>query len=117
MTTNDGRNAEERFAEEWKNWLEKPPGLKPHEAAAAISGLIRQPRQRYFPRAVLVTACAAAAAMVLGLSVLWKLQNAPVLSPAAGIQSVSPLGENEMLIWLDDDTPLYMTFQPTASGR
>jgi hypothetical protein len=108
---------EERFEKAFKKWAEKPPRVSPEAAAARMASLIRARQPRRQPR----WAFAAAAAALFGVVAVafhWARLSAPPAAPAVAIvQEAPPLGEGEVLMWLDKDTPLYMTFQPPAEGR
>ncbi len=110
------KNPEELFEKAWKTWTQRPTRLSPSEAAARIGVLIRERRRKRPP----LWACAAAAVLLvaIALAVHWsRLSNPPSpAQPTAVLREVPPLGQGEVLIWLDKDTPLYMTFQPPEAG-
>jgi ferric-dicitrate binding protein FerR (iron transport regulator) len=102
---------EKRFEEEWKRWLERPQRQAPAEAAAKIAQLARERRPRRRP----VWLYAAAAALFIGLvgiTTVLKLSDSKVPEPSVKtVQETIPLGEGQVLLWLDSDTPLYMTYR------
>jgi hypothetical protein len=57
--------------------------------------------------------------MTLAIAVHWPNLVRRASPPGAGIspRETTPLGNGEVLIWLDEQTPLYMTFQPSAEGQ
>ncbi|MBZ5497429.1 MAG: hypothetical protein LAP85_13590 [Acidobacteriia bacterium] len=84
---------------------------EPFEAAAQVARLLQTPKQVSRPRWIPLAA-AAAVMCSIGVSVFLVLRQAPPSQPPAETREVSSLGKGEILIWLDDRTPLYMTFQP-----
>jgi hypothetical protein len=103
----------ERFEDAWRAWLDRPMRQRPEDAAARISNLLRarpQKRQRIW----LPLAAAAALATVLVISVIVKSR---LSSPQLDTARRQTLQQGEVLIWLDDKTPLYMTFQPPETSR
>jgi hypothetical protein len=114
MTSREERDEEERFARAWNRWLEHPLNKQPSEAARDILPLLKERRAMNRP---LWMPIAAAAALALGGAVMWKSLHAPKTYPSAGMQEASQVGQGEVLMWLDEKTPLYMTFQtPEGSG-
>lgn len=111
MTSPQKQDAEERFAQAWRDWLERPLKKDASTAAAQIAGLLQQRSQARRPRWIPLAA-AAALACVIGVSMFRVLRQAPPPRPPAEIGEASSLGKGEVLIWLDEHTPLYMTFQP-----
>jgi hypothetical protein len=108
---------ERRFEERWLRWARRPPRLAPEEAARRVSDALQQRRARRSASLALVAA-AAVLAVALPLS-LPRTPPTPALDggPAAGTAQVG-LGENQVLIWIDEETPLYMTFQaPEAAPQ
>ena len=109
---------EERFDDAFKRWAERPPRLSPAEAAARMASLIREGQQRRQPR--WAYAAAAAALFAVGALVFhWARLSTPhqTPKPVLAVQEAAPLSEGEVLMWLDKDTPLYMTFQPPAENQ
>ena len=103
-----------RFQEAWREWTRRPTRLSPAAAADRVRArLVPQPRN-------LRWAYAAAAALLCvsaGLSYLWLNSRSSILQPTAATQQMAPLGEGEVLMWLDEKTPLYMNFQPPGGSR
>jgi len=119
MTSQYDRNAEERFTRAWKEWLDRPMKNQPSEAAARATEVLQHRRQSH-PRWIPLTA-AAALACVLGFSIFLVLrQPGPPERRFSEVSAPAPLGNGEILIWIDERTPLYMTFQapdaPSATG-
>jgi hypothetical protein len=109
---------EERFDAAFRKWTERPPRLSPGAAAARVASLIRERRPRRQPRWALGAAAAALFAVV-AVAIHWAtLSTTPPVPPVVvAVQETPRLGEGEVLMWLDKDTPLYMTFQPPAEDR
>jgi len=115
-----GNGSEERFKEEWRRWLERPTRLAPSEAAERIA--LSLPAQR--PQHNRLRSLAAAAALLLAMVALsvWMTRRSPAPQHFMSIEETAPIGDGEVLIWLDDETPLYMTFQapetaPSKEGK
>ena len=117
MKPQDERIPGDRFEAAWRKWLQRPTRQSPAEAAARVSLLIRERRRRRH----FIWACAAAAVLLITVAVAvhWaRLSNRPApVQPAALLQETPQLGQGEVLMWLDKDTPLYMTFQPPEVGE
>ncbi len=110
MDSIEDRRREERFINAWRNWAQQPPRRPPAEAAANVAGrLSKRPRSQ--PWWVLA---AAVIVLAVALAVHWTTvsRRTPHAGVGNGAHEISPLGEGEVLIWLDEKTPLYMTFQP-----
>ncbi|MEM1181589.1 MAG: hypothetical protein AAGM22_24815 [Acidobacteriota bacterium] len=114
----DVRDPQDRFDQALVALARKAPDTAPADAAAQV--LSRLPRRR--AAAVRRThpmwawanvATAVALAMVVGL------RFAPTPPPQAdppGAAEVQPLPEAVVLMWLDAETPLYLTVQPPAGA-
>lgn len=95
----------------WREWATRPPQKSPQQAALEVAAMVAVRRRRDRPMHWLV---AAAAAMVLtcGGIIVYRHGSPPISSElVTGTTQGSRLGEGQVLIWLDDETPLYMTFQ------
>lgn len=115
MSSNNSRDPEDRFLEAWKHWAQRPPRQSPAEAAAAVSRRLPLRQQR---RSWWALAAAAAMTVTVALAVQWSIfiRRATPPGPTINLQESAPMSKGEVLIWLDDETPLYMTFQPPENG-
>ncbi len=110
-------NPEDRFEKAWRRFTQRPTRLSPAEAASRIGILIRERRRRRQP--VWAYAAAAVLLVAVAVAVIWsRLPNQPAsLQPVAVVEEAPQLGQGEVLMWIDKDTPLYMTFQPPEAGE
>ena len=108
-----------QFEHDWKEWASRPPTTSPAEVAGRVRRQL-PPRRR----ARSLWALAAAAAVVLAVVAGALLVRAPFGPglPVDGelvtqLEEQPTLGRHEVLIWIDDTTPLYMTFhaQPATA--
>jgi len=108
--------AEERFREEWNRWLQRPMKMDGRQAADRIAEKLRTTP----PKAWRWIPAGAVAALVLMSFLLFRLPTdsspeIPIRSEngsAAESGAQSSAGKNqEVLMWIDEKTPLYMTFQ------
>lgn len=106
----------DRFDEAFKSWAEQPASTPGDEAAQHVVARLPERRGlRWFAGSQLRLA-AAAAGLALVLVVGWATRpQSP--DPVALAQEVSLplLQENVVLLWLDDQTPLYLTLAPPAT--
>jgi len=116
MNPIDSHDSEDRFIEAWKQWAQRPPTQSAVEAAATVSSRLPLRRQ---PRSWWPLAAAAALAATVALSIYWStfVRQVTPPGPAINLQEAAPMGNGEVLIWLDEQTPLYMTFQPPENGQ
>jgi ferric-dicitrate binding protein FerR (iron transport regulator) len=112
----EDHNREQEFEQAWKQYARRPPRLSAAEAAHRVRNRLstRSPVPNYW-------GFAAAAALVLAaaLVVLWTtLPDRPAKPGPIAESSVeqAPLSNGEVVMWLDDRTPLYMTFQAPNDG-
>jgi hypothetical protein len=106
----DQRDPVEEFERAWKAWAERPARRSPVEAGRRVveAGRRRRRRGRAI-RALLATAALVVIALSLGV---WRERPAPEATPPATPPlAPAPLAAGQALIWLDGDTPLYMTFE------
>lgn len=113
MKHGTGNEEERRFVLAWSSWLDRPVRSSPEAAAARVARLLRQSRPRRRPAWVLGTAGVSLAVLAMLVLILprrtgMELSAPPIAKPAA----VEPVQPGEVLIWIDDETPLYMHFQP-----
>jgi hypothetical protein len=104
-----------RFLEAWEKWAGRGTRLSPATAAGRIRSRLAGP-ERHF-RCVYAAAATALICVSAGLTYIWLISQPPAPGPAAISQQITPLGEGEVLMWLDDQTPLYMNFQPPRGSR
>lgn len=115
MRPHDDDGLDSRFLDAWEKWAGRKTRLSPAAAAGRIQSRLTKP-QRHF-RWVYAAAAAALICASAGLTYLWVISQAPVSGPASISQQIAPLGEGEVLMWLDEQTPLYMNFQPPRGSR
>jgi hypothetical protein len=104
------RDRAEEFEGAWKAWAERPARRSPEEAARRVLEAARRRRRR---RRAVRTLLATAALLVIAVTLGVRRQGpepAPA-PPAAPPLASAPLGPGQALIWLDAETPLYMTFE------
>ncbi len=101
---------EKKFEEAWNRWVARPPRQSPAEAALRVARRACERPARRLP-VWLYPAAAAVVILISGITLL-RIDKAVVApSDRPSIQETVPLGEGQVLIWLDRNTPLYMTFQ------
>ena len=100
---------ETRFEDAWREWASRPPRRTPAIAGQRVAATIRGRRRRR--PAWLMAVASMTALLIVVVAGTWLLHNGepPVMN---GNRLAAPaLGHGEVLIWLDEETPLYMTFQ------
>jgi hypothetical protein len=118
----------ERFDTELRAWVERPPALTPAAAARQIAARLEgrpAPATRFHPGWAWTAAGLAAAVAIAGLMRVGGVPGAGLPSAPASrstpLTSLPPgagaLAEEQVLIWLDPETPLYMNFAPPAGER
>lgn len=115
------------FEERWRQWSARPPERSPQTAARqVVDRLERRERQEPressapMPRRWSVPTLAATAAVTAGVWLaleLWVWAPVPEASSPVETQTAvtPPMEDGVVLMWLDADTPLYMTFAPPAT--
>ncbi len=109
------------FEGRWKDWAKKAPGTVPKDAARRVMArLPARPRRRdmlgFIPARRYLAAAAAVALLVFGIRFFGKTKPTILEAPVIAEASIE-LGEDVALIWLDPDTPLYMTLSPPEAVR
>lgn len=100
-----------RFDHAFEAWGRRPPRTPAEEAAARVVAAL--PRRRSVWVGTPFRVAAAAASLLLVIAAAWiALQPVP---PEASEVDVPPLDEGVVLLWLDDQTPLYLTVAPPAT--
>jgi ferric-dicitrate binding protein FerR (iron transport regulator) len=110
-------NPEQELEQAWREWAARPPQRPPEIAAQRVVATLRERRRRHPWRWLLATATAAAVVLAM-LAGSWYLRG-PDQAVLTGSRLQTPsLADGQVLIWLDDTTPLYMTFQmpETSNG-
>ena len=106
------RDPIDRFEDRWLAWARRPPRTAAGDAARKVLARLEPPRRVPAYRWL---AAAAVALLAAGLWLSWPPVPAPEV--AFGLDQGPPLGEGVALIWLDPETPLYMTLTPPRAGN
>ncbi|HMB55563.1 MAG TPA: hypothetical protein VKU40_19755 [Thermoanaerobaculia bacterium] len=108
----------EQFTDAWRERVEAPTEIPPHAAATRVLARLDERRRRPLLRRTSFwrVALAGAAALVVLLVLSLRLTAPPAVPDQAGeVLAEATPGENELLLWLDEETPLYLTLEPTAA--
>lgn len=105
-----------RFDEMLHQWAQRPPETPADEAARLVMAkLQKRPARGWFWGKQLRFATAAAGLALL-LVVGWVTMPDPAdISVSTQEVTLPPLSEDVVLLWLDDETPLYLTVAPPAT--
>lgn len=107
------------FTAAWKRevgaQVATPPWAAADRVLARLAGPRRAPLQG---RPALRLAAGLAAALLLVALPLWLRFAPPAAAPerAGEVLAAATPGEDELLLWLDDATPLYLTLEPAAAA-
>jgi hypothetical protein len=123
----DPESPMDRLDEALRALAARPPAVTPAAAARGIAARIEGLGRRA-PRLRPAWAWTAATVLVAGgIAVLLRVGQPPpagsdpvvgAREPAgAGLSLAGTLADGEVLIWLDAETPLYMSFAPPARAR
>ncbi len=98
------------FEDRWRRFAYRPARRPAAEAAARA---VAASRGAPAPRAIPWVFAAAGALLIAGAALTVRLGIRPGggPAPAAAVASAS-ISSGTVLLWLDEETPLYMTFQP-----
>ncbi|HSM50800.1 MAG TPA: hypothetical protein VLA75_05305, partial [Thermoanaerobaculia bacterium] len=123
MTMDDERETDTRFDEAFRAWAARPPARPASAAAREIRGrLTARPGTARPLLGGWAWATAGVLVVAAGLGGLLRFggsgpgAEAPPAASAT-LPAAAPLGDGEVLIWLDAETPLFMTFAPPPGGR
>lgn len=103
----------------WRRHAARPPDLSPEDAAARVlrrlaerHGVTRRGRHHWR-----LAAAALLLVVLLAAAVLLRLPAAPSAPPRAGEVAETALSSDGVVVlWLDEETPLYLTLEPPADG-
>jgi hypothetical protein len=115
----DRRDPVDDFERALQTWAERSPRLSPQQAATRVKeGALRRRRRAHTRRTLLATAALLAVALTFGIRRHRGLPE-PAPPPTMAEPEPAPLGAGQALIWLDAETPLYMTFEapPAPQGE
>jgi len=103
------------FDKALKSWGARPPKTPADEASRQVMEQLseRQSDSWFAGSRWRLASAALGLALVLGAGWLAILRPAGPESPAREI-ALPPLSEDVLLLWLDDETPLYLTVAPPA---
>ena len=109
----EDRSQEERFDQALREWAARPPRRSPAEAAQAVAAAVAaRPAHRRLAVG-LAAACVLAVGAVLAVR---GLHSNRVAREAGTVLAAPVLRDGQVLIWLDHETPLYMTFAAPGNG-
>lgn len=99
------------FAEELKRWSGRPTSYPPDEASRRLQARLAAPRHPLLrnPRIALVGMLVAA---VLGG--YWIRKDAVPVSSGPGADASIVLRDDQLLLWLDEQTPLYLSLESSG---
>ena len=107
----------DRFEDEWKAWARRPLRTGASDAARRLRERLEEPVRRRSPTRGWLAAAATVALAALGLWTSWPPGHAPDTPGTVGLVEPQPLPPGVVLIWLDVETPLYMTLTPPGSSE
>jgi len=116
MSGTDESDRERRFEAAWRAWVSRPSSRSPRQAAEEVTQAIAfQGSKHGFWVPAAVAASLLAAVTVSTWWVSSPLPPAGQFSTAASLES-APLPPGQVIFWLDENTPLYMNFQPPGDN-
>lgn len=102
------------FDDAFRAWVTRPPETPAVKAAGEVTALIQK---RTLRRVLRFAAMVAAAVVVLAMSaILLRAPTSSTPEPVVVAEVVQPAHQEDgvVLMWLDDDTKLYMVFQTST---
>lgn len=110
----------DRFDEAFKSWADQPPQTPADEAARQVMARLPERRSRQWFSGSWPRLASAAAGLALVLVLGWTTLNrsaelSPAVAPSTEEVALPPLSENVVLLWLDKETPLYLTVAAPAT--
>jgi hypothetical protein len=116
MSGLDEFDRQRRFETAWRTWVSRPSSRSPRQAAEEVIQAIGVQGSRH--RFWVPAAVAASLLTAVTVSTWWvssPVRPAAQLSTAASLES-APLPPGQVVFWLDENTPLYMNFQPPGDN-
>ena len=114
----DSRDPLEDFEKRWSLWAHRPPKTSPDEAANRL--LARLPERiadrRFAKTWRTILPAAALVVLAIGARILSKSYRSPPTTSTPSASSIA-LDEGTALIWLDPETPLYLTLAAPKTSR
>jgi len=106
----------DRFDEALRVWADQAPKTPSDEAARQVLARLPERRRRgWFPGSQLRLATAGAGLALLLLIGWATLPESPVPLIASEEMALPPLPDDVVLLWLDSETPLYLTVATPAT--
>lgn len=110
MIENQEDRLDQKFQEEWRKWLNRPRRLSAREASLVILEKISQKPSIFSLRWLVPLGTTAALLLATLLLAPWRWERKDAMMPYS--EGTSHLQSGEVLMWIDEKTPLYMTFSP-----
>jgi len=107
---------QDHFDDALARWAAQPPRTPADQAARQVMARLPGDQTGGLSLGSSWRLATAAVGLALLLIVGWaKLSRIPDSVPAAHDLSLPPLAEDVVLLWLDEETPLYLTVAPPAT--
>lgn len=107
---------QKRFDAAFRSWGERSPRTPPDEAARRVVAKLSERRVYGWSSSIPLRLATVTAGLALLLVVSWAtLPEPPGAPPSQPDISLPPLSDDVVLLWLDDETPLYLTVAPPAT--
>jgi hypothetical protein len=104
------------FDEAFRKWSERPLGISPDVAARRLMAQLPERRKGGWFSGHQLRFATAAAGLALALIISWvtlpRVSRAPTMAQQLALP---PLSDDVVLLWLDNDTPLYLTVASPAT--
>ncbi len=108
-------DAQDRFDRQLEIWGSRPPSTTPAVASRRVLAALPEEGSGQWTSVRVVRWATAMATLVLLLVVSWAVRPDPTGTPVADSDlALPPLAGDVLLLWLDDETPLYLTVAPPA---
>lgn len=114
---------ERQFEDAWRRHAARPPATSPQEAAGQVLQRLAEGETAAREKAArrrplrLAAATAVVVLVLVAATVLLRPPDRPSVPPRAGEVAETALPpEGVVVLWLDAETPLYLTLEPPANG-